>query len=103
MISQYTLLSLNFYVLDVHYFRSNVSIRFRTEHGSGVIIYMSSDSYDFYTAFMKDDGRIVFKFNCGNGESQIETVERFNDGRWHTVSDYACMLNTIYNEQHFEH
>ena len=44
---------------------------------------------------MKDNGRIVFKFNCGNGGSQIETVERFNDGQWHTVRGEVLKNNTV--------
>ena len=72
--------------MKLYVFRSSVSLRFRTSYESGVMLYMTGDSYDYYAAFMKDDGRIVFKFNCGNGASQIETVESFNDGEWHTVS-----------------
>ena len=59
------------------------------------MLYMTGTSGDYYAVFMKDNGRVVFKFNSGGGPAQIETIRRYNDGEWHLVRFKRKYLGTF--------
>lgn len=67
------------------HYRANIEIEFKTTSSGGIMLYATDRrKTDFISLIMKD-GHLVFSFNCGSGALNLETDQKYNDGKWHTV------------------
>lgn len=65
--------------------KANIEIEFKTTSSGGIMLYATDRrKTDFISLIMKD-GHLVFSFDCGSGALNLETDQKYNDGKWHTV------------------
>ncbi|XP_022314761.2 laminin subunit alpha-like [Crassostrea virginica] len=64
---------------------TNIMLEFKTTSSGGVMLYATDRrKTDTVSLFMKD-GYLVFAFDCGSGMLYLQTDEKYNDGKWHSV------------------
>lgn len=61
------------------------SFDFRTTATEGVIFYASDELHRDVIAIYMKDGKIVMRFNPGDGPVQMRSQKAFNDGAWHSA------------------
>ncbi|XP_047502805.1 laminin subunit alpha-like isoform X1 [Penaeus chinensis] len=61
------------------------SFDFKTSATEGVIFYASDDMHRDVIAIYMKDGKIVMRFNPGDGAAQMRSQRAFNDGLWHSA------------------
>lgn len=67
------------------YYRSVISLNFKTTSPDGVIFYFSDTKHTDHISLIMIGGMVRYTFNSGTGIGELKTKNTYNDGKWHKV------------------
>ena len=62
---------------------TSVKFSFKTYAENG-LMFLTGDDKDFLAIELRD-GKVLMQYDLGSGTAELETDEKFNDGKWHLV------------------
>ena len=63
--------------------QSAIRLSFQTRSPTGLLFLVGRGRK--YLSLELRDGKLVFEFDLGSGPATIQTINSYNDGRWHQV------------------
>jgi len=65
---------------------THLSFKFRTLSDQGLLFYASDAQFSDFLALWIQEGHVHFAFNLGSGHLYLRTANKYNDGRFHTLT-----------------
>lgn len=81
----------NINILNIFFFRTNLSIEFKTSEPDGIIFHAADGRHVDHLVLYMMDGKVTYSFDCGGGADPITSTDTYNDDQWHTVSIYLLL------------
>ena len=72
-----------------------MDVEVKTVARNGLIMFSTDSRNIDYTGIFIREGKVVFGWDYGSGPELIESPEPINDGNWHKVSYFNCILTGL--------